>query len=51
MYIKTIQLVFYLPIFNALYMRYLLYLMFEYDIDVMESLELGEAPFSSQNFS
>ena len=34
------QLVFYLSTFNALCMRHLLYLMF--DVDVMESLELGE---------
>ena len=40
-YIKTMQLFFYLPTFNASRMRHLLYLMFRCNVDVMESLELG----------
>ena len=39
MYIKTMQLIFYLPTFSTPCMDYLLYLMFRYDFDVTESLK------------
>ena len=41
MYIKTMQLVFYLTTFSTPCMGYLLYLMFRCDGDVMESLDFG----------
>ena len=42
MYIKTMQLVFYLPTFSTPCMGHLLYLMFRCDGDVMENLEILE---------
>ena len=39
MYIKTMQLDFYLPTFSTPYMDHFLYLIFRCDFDVMESLE------------